>query len=86
MSSFQKEFGVLEPIIQGLVVSSCRSRSAHIHHRRDLEIECFFHLCYQVSIILPASALSGFMAGPVSDKISRKRTVSLGALIFAAGR
>ncbi|BGO99822.1 hypothetical protein NBRC10513v2_004049 [Rhodotorula toruloides] len=38
-----------------------------------------------VSVILLPSALSGMLAGNVSDKISRKKSISLGAAIFAAG-
>lgn len=40
---------------------------------------------FVVSIILPASAVSGIFGGRISDYFSRKRTVSLGALIFAIG-
>lgn len=38
-----------------------------------------------VSIILPASCLSGLFAGTVSDKLSRKHTISMGAAIMAVG-
>lgn len=38
-----------------------------------------------VAVILIPSAITGLLAGSVSDRISRKRTVSLGCLIFALG-
>ena len=40
---------------------------------------------FVVAIILLPSALTGIFAGKVSDKISRKYTVSLGCAIFAVG-
>ncbi|KAK4054522.1 hypothetical protein OIV83_001016 [Microbotryomycetes sp. JL201] len=38
-----------------------------------------------VSLILPSSVITGIMAGSISDKISRKFTISLGGAIFALG-
>jgi len=38
-----------------------------------------------VSSILLPSALTGVLAGPLSDRISRKRTTALGAAMFALG-
>lgn len=38
-----------------------------------------------VSSILLPSALTGVVAGPLSDRISRKRTTALGAALFAIG-
>lgn len=38
-----------------------------------------------VAIILIPSAFSGIFAGSVSDRISRKRTISLGAGLFCIG-
>lgn len=38
-----------------------------------------------VSIILLPSALTGILAGRVSDKISRKYTIAMGCAIFAVG-
>ncbi|GAA6028186.1 hypothetical protein JCM8097_006904 [Rhodosporidiobolus ruineniae] len=38
-----------------------------------------------VSIILPASGITGVLAGTVADKISRKRTIAIGAAIFVLG-
>ncbi|ORY89284.1 general substrate transporter [Leucosporidium creatinivorum] len=57
MPKFEEQFGVLTPLLQGIVVA----------------------------IILVPSAVTGIMAGSVSDKLSRKRTISLGAFIFAIG-
>lgn len=38
-----------------------------------------------VASILVPSAFTGIVAGSVSDRISRKRTISLGCAIFAVG-
>ncbi|SCZ99194.1 BZ3500_MvSof-1268-A1-R1_Chr7-1g09429 [Microbotryum saponariae] len=38
-----------------------------------------------VAVILIPSAITGMFAGSVADRIGRKRTISLGSLIFAAG-
>ncbi|GAA5877955.1 hypothetical protein JCM1840_000123 [Sporobolomyces johnsonii] len=38
-----------------------------------------------VAIILVPSAFTGMIAGGVSDRLSRKRTIALGSLIFAVG-
>jgi len=38
-----------------------------------------------VSVILLPSAMTGILAGRVSDKISRKYTISLGCALFAVG-
>lgn len=38
-----------------------------------------------VASLLAASALSGFVAGPIADRISRKFTVTIGLVIFALG-
>lgn len=38
-----------------------------------------------VAVILIPSAVTGLLAGSLSDKISRKKTISLGCLIFALG-
>ncbi|KAM0791305.1 hypothetical protein ACM66B_005777 [Microbotryomycetes sp. NB124-2] len=38
-----------------------------------------------VALILPSSVVTGLMAGTISDKISRKKTISLGAVVFAVG-
>ncbi|GAA6000764.1 hypothetical protein JCM10207_004647 [Rhodosporidiobolus poonsookiae] len=38
-----------------------------------------------VSIILLPSAISGLFVGNIADRLSRKRTIALGAFIFAAG-
>ncbi|GAA5851060.1 hypothetical protein JCM8547_009167 [Rhodosporidiobolus lusitaniae] len=39
-----------------------------------------------VSMILIPSAISGIFAGSISDKLSRKRAIALGAAIFAVGQ
>ncbi|SCV70731.1 BQ2448_3493 [Microbotryum intermedium] len=38
-----------------------------------------------VAVILIPSAITGMFAGSVADRIGRKRTISIGSLIFAAG-
>ncbi|KAK4056720.1 hypothetical protein OIO90_002272 [Microbotryomycetes sp. JL221] len=38
-----------------------------------------------VAIILPSSAITGLLAGSISDTISRKRTIAIGGLVFAIG-
>ncbi|KAM0754822.1 general substrate transporter [Meredithblackwellia eburnea MCA 4105] len=40
---------------------------------------------FVVAVILVPSALTGLLAGSVSDRISRKKTISLGCAIFAIG-
>lgn len=40
---------------------------------------------FVVAVILLPSALTGILAGRVSDKISRKYTISMGCAIFAVG-
>ncbi|GAA6030128.1 hypothetical protein JCM8097_009275 [Rhodosporidiobolus ruineniae] len=39
-----------------------------------------------VALILLTSAMSGIFAGNISDKLSRKRAISLGAFIFSVGQ
>ncbi|GAA5935249.1 hypothetical protein JCM10213_003986, partial [Rhodosporidiobolus nylandii] len=57
MKDFENEFGVLSPLMRGVVVS----------------------------IILVPSGATGVLAGSLSDRLSRKRTIALGAAIFAVG-
>lgn len=40
---------------------------------------------FVVSVILIPSALTGILAGSLSDRISRKYTIALGSLIFSVG-
>lgn len=40
---------------------------------------------FVVAVILIPSAVTGLLAGSVSDRISRKYTIALGSLIFAIG-
>lgn len=40
---------------------------------------------FVVAVILIPSALSGLIGGSISDRISRKRTLALGSLVFACG-
>lgn len=80
MSTFEDEFGVLSPFIRGLTVSV---RSSFFSVPSSPPLQPAYASSSQI-ILLP-SALSGMLAGNVSDKISRKKSISLGAAIFAAG-
>lgn len=44
------------------------------------------YLSFRETVLLLTSALTGVIAGSVSDTISRKRTISLGCFIFAVGQ
>jgi MFS family permease len=57
MPQFERQFGGLSPIVQGLLVSS----------------------------ILIAASIVSVASGPLSDRISRTYTISLGGCIFAIG-
>lgn len=40
---------------------------------------------FVVAVILIPSAVTGILAGSLSDRISRKYTISLGSLMYAVG-
>lgn len=82
MTQFQDVFGVLSPLIRGVVVAV---RLAPFPHLPCLPFFLYLAHTWLSQIILVPSGVTGVLAGTVSDKLSRKYTISLGSAIFAVG-
>jgi hypothetical protein len=96
MKQFQQVFGELQPLIRGVVVSvrfssffSFLSPSfPSIFLPLTFLPIIFLSMCsppLRSQIILVPSGVTGVLAGTVSDRLSRKYTISLGSAIFAVG-
>jgi MFS family permease len=75
MPSFVARFGELSPLVRGFVVACILIPSGELTLVSLVPRIMIFHV-----------ALSGVIAGPISDRISRKYSISLGAGIFTVGQ
>jgi MFS family permease len=71
------EFGHISETLRGVVVASASFSLSSFCELTDPT----FH-----AVILIPSALTGIVAGSVSNTLSRKRTIALGCFIFAVGQ